>query len=65
MGPDQQQQAQGNSSAQNRRAALVRLLLPILVVTCSVAVAAWLLQTGPKAKPRAKVRNAVMVDVRP
>ena len=65
MGPDQQQQAQGNSSVQNRRAALVRLLLPILVVTCSVAVAAWLLQTGPKAKPRAKVRNAVMVDVRP
>ena len=39
--------------------------MPILVAICSVAVAAWLLQSGPKAKPRAKVRNAVMVDVRP
>ena len=65
MCPDQQQQAQIDPSVQNRRATTLRLLLPILVVICSAAVAAWLLESGPKAKPRAKVRNALMVDVRP
>jgi RND family efflux transporter MFP subunit len=45
--------------------AALRLLLPTIVVIAAVAVAAWLLQTGPQAKPRPKVRNATIVDVRP
>jgi RND family efflux transporter MFP subunit len=65
MCPDQQQQPQLPPSTQNRISALLRFLLPILVIICAAAVAAWLIQSGPKAKPRAKVRNAVIVDVRP
>lgn len=44
---------------------LLRLLLPVIVVLFSAAVAAWLMQSGPKAKPRTKTRNAVLVDVKP
>ena len=65
MCPDQPLQPHPGPSGQNRRAALLRLLLPVLVFICSVAVAAWLMQSGPKAKPRTKVRNAVTVEVRP
>lgn len=65
MCPDQHQPQQIDSTIQNRRAALLRLVLPLLVVVCSVAVAIWLMQSGPKAKPRAKVHNAVIVDVEP
>ncbi len=65
MFPDQRQQPHPDPAGQNRRAALLRLLLPALVVICSAAVAFWMMQSGPKAKPRAKVRNAVIVDVRP
>lgn len=48
-----------------RAALLVRLLLPIMVVVAAAGIGFWLLQTGPKAKPRPTVRNALMVDVRP
>ncbi|MDT8443420.1 MAG: efflux RND transporter periplasmic adaptor subunit, partial [Desulfuromonadales bacterium] len=65
MCPDQHQQPQLSPSAQNSRAALLRLLLPILVIICAAAVVFWMIQSGPKAKPRAKVRNAAVVDVRP
>jgi multidrug efflux pump subunit AcrA (membrane-fusion protein) len=65
MCPDQLQQPHPDPVDQNRRAALLRLLLPIIVVIIGAAIAAWMMQSGPKAKPRAKVRNAVMVDVRP
>lgn len=62
MCPDQQPQL--DLSKPNDRANRLRLLLPIIVVLISVAVAAWMMQSGPKAKPRAKTRNAVLVDVR-
>lgn len=65
MSPEQLQQPQPKPSGQNRGTALLRLLLPLFVVIVSAAVAAWLMQSGPKAKPRAKVRNATLVDVRP
>jgi RND family efflux transporter MFP subunit len=65
MCPDQQQPPQTEPSPHNRRPALLRLLLPTVVVIFAVAVAAWQLQTGPEAKPRPKVRNATIVDVRP
>ncbi len=64
MCPDQLQQPHPESSGQNRGAALPKILLPIIVVIISAAAAVWMMQSGPKAKPRAKVRNAVMVDVR-
>ena len=64
MCPDPHQQPH-TPSVQNRRAAWLRLLLPILVVICAAAVSIWMMQSGPKAKPRAKVRNAAIVDVRP
>ncbi len=65
MCPDQLQTPQPDPSAQNRRAARLRLLLPIIVVMISAVIAFWMMQSGPKAKARPKVRNAVMVDVRP
>jgi RND family efflux transporter MFP subunit len=64
MCPDQQQTLP-DPAGHNRRATLLKLLLPIIVVIAGAAVAAWMMQSGPKAKPRAKVRNAVLVDVRP
>ena len=64
MCPDQNQKPYPDPSRQNRKAALLKLLLPIIVVVVGAAIAVWMMQSGPKAKPRAKVRNAVMVDVR-
>jgi RND family efflux transporter MFP subunit len=65
MCPELQQPPQPEPSVRNRKPALLRLLLPAIVVISAVVVAAWLLQTGPQAKPRPKVRNATIVDVRP
>lgn len=48
-----------------RSAALLRLLLPVVVVIFGAGIAVWLMQSGPKAKPKPTVRNAVAVDVRP
>lgn len=62
MDPDQQH---NQSPGPNRPAALLRLLLPIVVIAIGAVIAVWLMQSGPKAKPRQKVRNAVAVDVRP
>lgn len=62
MASDQQQ---SESSSPSRPAALLRLLLPVAVVAIGAVIAVWLLQSGPKAKPRERVRNAVAVDVRP
>jgi len=64
MAPDQPRQPHPESSRTRHRPVL-RTLLPIIVVICAVALAFWLIKTGPKAKPRVKERNAVMVDVRP
>ncbi len=65
MCPDQHQQQQPDPSGQSRKAGPLRLLLPIIVILAGAAVAVWLMQSGPKAKPRPKVRNAVIVEVRP
>jgi RND family efflux transporter MFP subunit len=62
MSPDRHQPS---TPGKETKANLLRLLLPVIVVIISAAVAAWMLQSGPKAKPRAKTRNAVLVDVRP
>jgi RND family efflux transporter MFP subunit len=62
MSPDQHQPS---TPGQESKANLLRLLLPVIVVIISVSVAVWMMQSGPKAKPRAKTRNAVLVDVRP
>jgi RND family efflux transporter MFP subunit len=62
MSPDQHQPS---TSGKKTKANLLRLLLPFIVVIISASVAAWMMQSGPKAKPRTKTRNAVLVDVRP
>ena len=62
MSPDQHQPS---TSGKETKANLLRLLLPVIVVIISASVAVWMMQSGPKAKPRAKTRNAVLVDVRP
>ena len=62
MSPDQHQPS---TSGKETKANLLRLLLPVIVIVISSSVAFWMMQSGPKAKPRAKTRNAVLVDVRP
>jgi RND family efflux transporter MFP subunit len=62
MSPDQHQPS---TSGKKTKANLLRLLLPVIVVIISASVAVWMMQSGPKAKPRTKTRNAVLVDVRP
>jgi RND family efflux transporter MFP subunit len=62
MSPDQHQPS---TPGKKPKANLLRLLLPVIVVIISASVAFWMMQSGPKAKPRAKTRNAVLVDVRP
>ncbi len=52
------------ATKQSSRASLLRLFLPIIVVILSAAIAFWMMQSGPKAKPRTKTRNAVLVDIR-
>ena len=64
MCPDQLQKPHTDPSGQNRKTGPLRILLPIIVVVISAIVAVWMMQSGPKAKPRAKMRNAVLVDVR-
>ena len=65
MCPDQHQQPHPEPSGQSRKAGPLRPLLPIIVVLAGAAVAVWLMQSGPIAKPRPKERNAVMVEVQP
>jgi RND family efflux transporter MFP subunit len=64
MCPDQLQKPHPDPSGQHRTTGPLRILLPIIVVIVSAAIAFWMMQSGPKAKPRVKVRNAAMVDVR-
>jgi RND family efflux transporter MFP subunit len=65
MSPDQERKKFSKLSRPNRRAVLLKLLLPVIVVIVSGAIALWLMQTGPKTKTRPKARNALLVDVRP
>ncbi len=62
---DSDQQQHHGSPNPNRPANLLRLLLPIVVVAIGASIAVWMMQSGPKAKPRQKIRNAVAVEVRP
>ena len=64
MCPDQLHKPQPDSAGQNRRGAWLRLLLPLIIILIGIAVAIWMMQSGPKAKARPKVRNAALVDVR-
>jgi len=43
---------------------VIRILLPMAVLAAGAAVALWLMETGPQAKPRPKARNATLVAVR-
>jgi len=64
MCPDQHHPQPPGMSGKNRPARLLRLLLPVVIILVSVTISAWLIQSGPEAKPRPKVRNAIGVDVR-
>jgi len=63
MSSDQQHYPGGTGS--RRKISLGLFLLPTIVIICGVVIATWMMKTGPKAKSKPKVRNAVMVDVRP
>ncbi len=39
------------------------VVLPLVILVCGVLLTMWLLQTSPKAKPRKKERNAVLVEI--
>jgi RND family efflux transporter MFP subunit len=44
---------------------LLRFFLPLLILAAGVGAAAWLLQTGPQAKPRPATPSATLVEVEP
>ena len=56
----------GTESGPRRRLGrgIFRILLPMAVLAAGVAVAFWLMETGPQAKPRPQARNATLVAVR-
>ena len=43
---------------------ILRTLLPVAVLAAGVAVALWLMETGPQTKPQPRTRNATLVAVR-
>lgn len=42
---------------------ILRTLVPVAVLAAGAAVALWLMETGPQAKPRPQARNATLVAV--
>jgi RND family efflux transporter MFP subunit len=44
---------------------LLRLFLPLLILAAGGGTAAWLLQTGPQAKPRPATPAATLVEIEP
>ncbi|MCP3175839.1 efflux RND transporter periplasmic adaptor subunit [Desulfuromonas sp. KJ2020] len=48
-----------------RGSLLLRYLLPLLILVGAVAMVFWLMKTGPKAKPKPKERQAILVEVQP
>jgi len=56
----------GNTSgaAQRRPRNFFIILLPVVVLAAGAAVAFWLMETSPQAKPRPSVHNATLVAVR-
>ncbi|BCR06463.1 hemolysin D [Desulfuromonas versatilis] len=64
--PDSEIKQTGPTSQQaSPLARALRLLLPVAVLGAGVAIALWLLETKPQAKPRPQGRNATLVEVRP
>jgi len=58
-------QVETESRRQRRwKTVVFRGLLPLVVIAVGAGVALWLMETGPQAKPRPKVRNATPVAVR-
>ena len=53
------------SSQKQTGSLLLRFVLPLLVLVGAVVAAIWLMQTGPRATPRPKTRNATLVEIRP
>jgi RND family efflux transporter MFP subunit len=53
-----------NGAAQRRSRNIFIILLPVVVLAAGVAVAFWLMETSPQAKPRPKAQNATLVAVR-
>jgi len=43
---------------------LLRYILPLVILAGAVVAMIWMMETGPKAKPRPKARNATLVEVR-
>ena len=43
--------------------AIIRTLMPLAVLAAGAAVAFWLMETSPQAKPRPQVHNATLVSV--
>lgn len=41
---------------------VLRRLLPLAVIVAGAGVAFWLMETGPQAKPKARVRNTTLVE---
>ena len=44
---------------------LLRMALPLVVLAVGIALAYWLLKTGPQAKPQPPVPDALLVEVQP
>lgn len=53
-----------DTSNSDRPSVVLRIAFPLLVAVIGVAVAFWLMRTGPQAKQRPKTRNALLVEVR-
>jgi len=49
----------------SRPTLFLKIVVPLVVVAVGVAVALWLLDSRPKARSRAKTRNATLVEVQP
>jgi len=52
------------SNPRPRRKGILCILLPMAVLAAGAAVAIWLMETGPQAKPRPRGRNTTLVAVR-
>ncbi len=47
-----------------RRRRILRILLPVAVLVAGAAIAGWLMETGPQAKPRPRGRSTTLVGVK-
>ncbi len=61
--PTEQDLASSPTQAKPPGSLLMRYLLPLLILLGAVAVATWMMETGPQAKPQTKTRNATLVQI--